>query len=464
MSFLDLRLSLQPITIDTLDLQTQDSPSAKDHTRQPSHPSPVGLGPAAPHQIQTLRNAEQDALQEQMHSPRVTHDHAQTEYTNEPDFYDDQDEEAHDGPQLQDGQTAGEPADDSGVDDSDIGDQVDDDGLDDDLMDKISSSPSIDDGNYPFSILWPSRVDSIGSGVARSALCTSLHDEPPSSSSPYVSVPEHYPINFCNARRNTPPTRPHGKYPGHTMENPSDTSPRSVERIGNTNLARFQETEEEKEDYQDGLDIDDIDCYLVPLDDPLLSIDEEPNPDEAIGDECAEDSDWEDDDDTESQAADSSSDDGTGHFLFADDSRFIDSGWGGECLREVEDIDFEFVYALHTFVATVEGQANATKGDTMVLLDDSNSYWWLVRVVKDGSIGKLASVLAHPDHAKSEKGYLPAEHIETPTERLARLNKHRNIDVCLCYMHQSSADHVNSFQRRCLAIIQRNRKIHSKRP
>ena len=28
-------------------------------------------------------------------------------------------------------------------------------------------------------------------------------------------------------------------------------------------------------------------------------------------------------------------------------------------------------------------------------------------------------------------GYLPAEHIETPTERLARLNKHRNIDVSI---------------------------------
>jgi hypothetical protein len=69
------------------------------------------------------------------------------------------------------------------------------------------------------------------------------------------------------------------------------------------------------------------------------------------------------------------------------DDRFIDSGWGGECLRETEDIDFEFVYALHTFVATVEGQANAQKGDTMVLLDDSNSYWWLVRVVKDSTIG-----------------------------------------------------------------------------
>jgi hypothetical protein len=71
--------------------------------------------------------------------------------------------------------------------------------------------------------------------------------------------------------------------------------------------------------------------------------------------------------------------------------RLIDSAFGGECLREVEDIDFEFVYALHTFVATVEGQANATKGDTMVLLDDSNSYWWLVRVVKDSSIGKSRS-------------------------------------------------------------------------
>lgn len=59
-----------------------------------------------------------------------------------------------------------------------------------------------------------------------------------------------------------------------------------------------------------------------------------------------------------------------------------------QCSFLVEDIDFEFVYALHNFVATVDGQANAAKGDTMVLLDDSNSYWWLVRIVKDGSIGE----------------------------------------------------------------------------
>ncbi|OQO14737.1 hypothetical protein B0A48_00119 [Cryoendolithus antarcticus] len=118
--------------------------------------------------------------------------------------------------------------------------------------------------------------------------------------------------------------------------------------------------------------------------------------------------------------------------------RFIDSGYGGECLREIEDIDFEFVYALHTFVATVEGQANATKGDTMVLLDDSNSYWWLVRVVKDSSIG-----------------YLPAEHIETPTERLARLNKHRNIDLSQTMLGDNPEKSKNPLKK---AIRRRNAK------
>lgn len=430
MSFLDLRLSLQPITLDTLDLQAQDSPSAKDHTRQPSHPAPVGLGPAAPHQVQTLRNVEQDALQEQMSSPRLSHahEHNQTGFTEEPDFYDDQDEEIPDGRPVQDAQTAGHPADDSGIDDSDIGDHGDDDGLDDDLMDKISSSPSIDDGNYPFSTVWPSRVDSVELGEARSYLSPPLHDEPLSSSSPYVSFPEHYPIHFCNPG-NTPRSHHQCKFPAPIMEGSIYPSYPSAGSIENINLARFQEPEVEKDDYQDGLDIDDIDRYLVPLDDPLLTADEEAIDEDSVLEDCGGDSDWEDDDDSEFQEADSSSDDDTGTFLLTTDSRFIDSGWGGECLREVEDIDFEFVYALHTFVATVEGQANATKGDTMVLLDDSNSYWWLVRVVKDGSIGKLPLAVTLFDHAEIVKGYLPAEHIETPTERLARLNKHRNIDV-----------------------------------
>lgn len=84
-----------------------------------------------------------------------------------------------------------------------------------------------------------------------------------------------------------------------------------------------------------------------------------------------------------------SDDEDDSDLFYPDDPRFNSSEWDAECLQNTsEDIDFEFVYALHTFVATVEGQANATKGDTMVLLDDSNSYWWLVRIVKDSSIGR----------------------------------------------------------------------------
>lgn len=66
----------------------------------------------------------------------------------------------------------------------------------------------------------------------------------------------------------------------------------------------------------------------------------------------------------------------------------------------------------HTFLATVEGQASVVKGDSLLLLDDANSYWWLVRVLKTEDVG-----------------YIPAENVETPFERLARLNKHRNVDL-----------------------------------
>ncbi|KIW33817.1 hypothetical protein, variant [Cladophialophora immunda] len=215
-------LKPQLVRADTLDLQDHTSPSAKDHSRQPAHPSPYGYGPAAPHQAQTLRHAEQESYQEQHASPRASEDRANSGFQqSDQHFYDDLDDDRDDEHPNAQNATNGAGYHGQDLDDGDGGDSHDED-MDDDLMDKISSSPSIED----------------------------------------------------------------------------------------------------------------------------------------------------------------------------------------------EDIDFEFVYALHTFVATVEGQANATKGDTMVLLDDSNSYWWLVRVVKDGSIG-----------------YLPAEHIETPTERLARLNKHRNVDL-----------------------------------
>jgi len=125
---------------------------------------------------------------------------------------------------------------------------------------------------------------------------------------------------------------------------------------------------------------------LLPENDPLLEEDDSSLETESV---CSDDSSssWatvSDDSMPCNGYPDSPGDD---DFFFSQ-PRFVDSGFGGECLRETEDIDFDFVYALHTFIATVEGQANATKGDTMVLLDDTNSYWWLVRLVKDQSIGE----------------------------------------------------------------------------
>ncbi|KAJ3316511.1 hypothetical protein HDU76_001742 [Blyttiomyces sp. JEL0837] len=79
-----------------------------------------------------------------------------------------------------------------------------------------------------------------------------------------------------------------------------------------------------------------------------------------------------------------------------------------------EHIDYSLVYALHTFVANLEGQVCVLKGDALDLLDDSNSYWWLVKCIKTDEIG-----------------YIPAENIETPFERLARINKVRNVPIAM---------------------------------
>ncbi|OJJ49815.1 hypothetical protein ASPZODRAFT_1033532 [Penicilliopsis zonata CBS 506.65] len=230
--------------VDTLDLQNQKSPSAQDHSRQPTQPAPLGTGRPAPHQEKSLQRAEKDSQVEILPG---SDDENEEERPDGIDIYDEPDElEADTG--ENDGRDSQYENENLTTEEGDLADGECDDLMDDDMMDKISSSPSIDD----------------------------------------------------------------------------------------------------------------------------------------------------------------------------------------------EDIDFEFVYALHNFVATVEGQANAAKGDTMVLLDDSNSYWWLVRVVKDGSIG-----------------YLPAEHIETPTERLARLNKHRNIDLSATMLGDNPEKSKNPLKK---AMRRRNAK------
>ncbi|KIJ58843.1 hypothetical protein HYDPIDRAFT_119091 [Hydnomerulius pinastri MD-312] len=66
-----------------------------------------------------------------------------------------------------------------------------------------------------------------------------------------------------------------------------------------------------------------------------------------------------------------------------------------------ESINFDSVYPFHSFAATVEGQPSIVKGDNLFLMDNTNSYWWLVRVLKTQDVG-----------------YIPAENIEAPFERL----------------------------------------------
>ena len=80
-----------------------------------------------------------------------------------------------------------------------------------------------------------------------------------------------------------------------------------------------------------------------------------------------------------------------------DESMIIEDGSSMSSSPSIpdENINFDLVYALHTFVATVEGQASVVKGDALILMEDTNIYWWLVEALKT-----------------REVGYIPAENIE----------------------------------------------------
>ena len=383
--------------LDTIDLQNQDSPSAKDHTRQPTHPAPLGDGPPAPHQAVALKNAGHDGIELHTRSPRASQDLSGKELQL---LHEDSGISENDGinGDYRDGHGLHRHRDSSGSvgDEGDLGAADGDDGLDDDMMDKISSSPSIDDGGYPFYLDWPLRKDSLPLPHSPSntpqSFFTSSNDL---SSSHSLSTPVHIPFSLAQQNTGQRVSEVHhhqGKYPEGLSneqipnkdleddENQDELMPLFSEQ----RMKQFSEESGKMQDLYIGeLESDDLENLLLPADDPLLdnSFDDAPlSLGSSDSSSSRSSSSW--DSQSEKKA-----DDETEDISYIDDSRFVDSGWGGECLRETEDIDFEFVYALHTFIATVEGQANATKGDTMVLLDDSNSYWWLVRVVKDSSIG-----------------------------------------------------------------------------
>ncbi|POS79785.1 SH3 domain-containing protein [Diaporthe helianthi] len=415
------------IRADSIDLQDREAPSAKNHTPRPS-PLNTSLSAAngtAPHQAETLREVAAGQAEEELHSPRVSwvnggetgdlQSYAQDLAAGVTSSLNANNMAARQQDDLAVAQNGGLETEDADLD----GDDGDLD--DDDMMDKISSSPSIDDGGSP--ICHPPLLQPLHPCASPCSSPASACFSEARSSSPYLDQPDYLPLQTAHGPADKSPAAlsrrrrhhhlrgsPLGRLGAHAGQ--EDTAP-EADGLANLRSSGPPIGPDEVECRLSNTD-DGYRCALDDLFDGIHALQqdfeaEQEGIDEAIGmedDVCStndlivpyEDPTDDDDDDD--------------YFLESNDPRFMDSGWGGECLHDAEDIDFELVYALHTFIATVEGQANATKGDAMVLLDDSNSYWWLVRVVKDSSIG-----------------YLPAEHIETPTERLARLNKHRNIDL-----------------------------------
>lgn len=450
------------VRADTLDLQDQTAPSAQDH-RKPARAPPLGTSSAAPHQAAELRHVrEERAAEDENLSHGWQNAHNLSE---EPPSDDDTiltpstngvHHNHHDEQVPQQNGSGGDS-------DTDMADAEAEDILDDDLMDKISSSPSISDGIHPSSsVPHPQRKTRMTplASTAKSLRqnqdsCNPTHSDRSSpdsesslrslkrshtvrqrpatphvgryrkavacdqgdhtaSSSPIISSPEHYPP--CPTQEPDTPSKDHhrtGEYPipeismGPVDEDDNDHRTVRSLRSGGLNESKVMAKDSLAPPQQLVKSESDIalESHLLPVDDPLLDTDLDgerldDTPSLLYVSPFAPSSSDEDEWETESESEDSiycGNNRSNGSFIleYTDDDpvgmptdeRFIDYGWGCECLRELEDIDFEFVYALHTFVATVEGQANATKGDTMVLLDDSNSYWWLVRVVKDSTIG-----------------------------------------------------------------------------
>ncbi|KAJ1733129.1 hypothetical protein LPJ61_001712 [Coemansia biformis] len=78
-----------------------------------------------------------------------------------------------------------------------------------------------------------------------------------------------------------------------------------------------------------------------------------------------------------------------------------------------EDVEDGYVYALFHFPQMVDGQITVEEGEKLTLLDDSNSYWWLVQSLRDNRMG-----------------YIPADNIETSEGKKARVYRRRNLKLC----------------------------------
>ena len=350
-------------------MQDHENPSAKDHSNQPAHPAPLGEGPAAPHQGASLRQAqedraaEQDYLVEQWGSGRSSHEGSEL-LDEETDFLTDSSTLAVDENSMhQNGSMA------RSSEDSDMTDADDENGVDDDMVDKISSSPSIDDGAFIGPTLPLKRHVYSQFAVAARHYSSSDYIQEAGNNSDFTTTPK--------ARRDKKTYEDNltrkgsmGKVAAARMLDSMKSRKRRLSSAIEVDSERLQQRPIVKSRSIESMLRRKMQKHFQESkSDTQLSL---PSRREKI----------DEDDDLDSCSTNK--------------SRYVMKGWLLTTSLHIltEDIDFEFVYALHTFVATVEGQANATKGDTMQLLDDSNSYWWLVRVCKDSSIGRFSVVSA----------------------------------------------------------------------
>lgn len=68
------------------------------------------------------------------------------------------------------------------------------------------------------------------------------------------------------------------------------------------------------------------------------------------------------------------------------------------------------LHTLQAFRATQKGQVSVNANTEVILLSDTHWYWWYVRVPKTNS-----------------EGFVPAELLELPNERQARINSRINV-------------------------------------
>lgn len=220
---------------DTLDLQDKKSPTAQDHSKQPRHPAPLGIGPAAPHQAAAIRHAkEEQSAEEDRLSQSWTEARAEDS--------DDEHQRDLERDELAIRQNGGSTG---AHDDAELADAEVDDGMDDDMMDKISSSPSIDDGGYSSRSPspWPRRVSSLSPlpplslysnphyNLSQLSLCqrpsvqvgassnSRNFSGSSASSSEYSTTPRHFPLSFQPSERIIEPVDNHhlrGGYPWKT--------------------------------------------------------------------------------------------------------------------------------------------------------------------------------------------------------------------------------------------------------